>query len=310
MPSARARQTARALVVLAHRPKPPKTPESQPDTQPETRPNNNAGEYPLPDPCCYPHPMPSDRITFKNREGLTLAGRLEQPDETVRGYALFAHCFTCTKDINAASRIARGLMQRGIAVLRFDFAGLGESEGEFDTTSFASNIDDLLAACDWMKENHGPVQLLIGHSLGGAAVLSAAARLESARAVATIGAPADPAHVRHLFDAKLDEIEEQGSAEVSIGGRTLRVGKKFVQDLEEHDPEEGVRNLNKALMIFHSPIDQVVGIENAAKIYQWARHPKSFISLDQADHLLSERKDADFVATMLSAWCERVLNQQ
>ena len=254
--------------------------------------------------------MPSDRITFKNLQGLTLAGRFEQPDGGIRAYALFAHCFTCTKDINAASRIARGLMQRGIAVLRFDFAGLGESEGEFDSTSFASNIDDLIAASNWVKEHHGPVELLIGHSLGGAAVLSAAAQLGSVSAVATIGAPADPTHVRHLFDAKLDEIERHGSAEVSIGGRTLRVGKQFVEDLDAHDPEHTVREMDKALMIFHSPIDQVVGIENAAKIYQWAKHPKSFISLDQADHLLSDRKDADYVATMLSAWSERVLDQR
>lgn len=252
--------------------------------------------------------MPSDRITFQNREGLTLAGRLEQPDTTTRAYALFAHCFTCSKDINAASRIARGLMQRGIGVLRFDFAGLGESEGAFDATSFASNVDDLLDASAWMKDNHGPVELLIGHSLGGAAVLSAASQMDSVEAVATIGAPADPGHVRNLFESKLDEIQQDGSAEVSIGGRTLRIGKKLVEDLEAHDPEQAVRNLGKALMIFHSPIDRVVGIENAAQIYQWAKHPKSFISLDRADHLLTDRRDAEFVTTMLSAWCERVLD--
>lgn len=249
--------------------------------------------------------MSSEKISFKNTRGQTLAGRLDLPDAGASAYALFAHCFTCSKDSLAVSRISRGLMERGIGVLRFDFTGLGESEGSFDSTSFASNVDDLHAACEWMAREHGAVGLLIGHSLGGAAVLSAAGPMESVRGVVTIGAPSDPAHVRNLFEAQLDEIEREGSAMVSIGGRPFRIGKSFVDDLTAQDPKDSVSKLGRPLLIFHSPIDQVVGVENAADLFGWAMHPKSFVSLDNADHMLSDRRDADFVAGMISAWSQR-----
>lgn len=252
--------------------------------------------------------MGSERITFENDEGHQLAGRLDTPNGDPSGYALFAHCFTCSKDTLAASRIARGLTERGIAVLRFDFTGLGESEGAFDATSFASNVRDLLSACAWLSEHHAPVDLLIGHSLGGAAVVSAAGQMDSVKGVATIGAPSDPSHVRHLFDAHIEEIEREGSAEVSIGGRPFRIGKSFIDDLDAHDPKDVLKGLKRPLMIFHSPIDRIVGVENAAQMFEWAMHPKSFISLGTADHMLSDRKDADFVASMIAAWSQRVLD--
>lgn len=265
-------------------------------------------EYPATDAGWVSSGMGSERITFENDEGQTLVGRLDTPGGDPRGLALFAHCFTCSKDTLAASRIARGLVDRGVAVLRFDFTGLGESEGDFDATCFASNVRDLLSACDWLTAHHAPVDLLIGHSLGGAAVVSAAGQMASVKGVATIGAPADPAHVRHLFEAHVQEIEREGSAEVSIGGRPFRIGKAFIDDLDAHDPKDVLRSLKRPLMIFHSPLDSIVGVENAAQMFEWARHPKSFISLDRADHMLSDRKDADFVATMTAAWSERVLN--
>lgn len=265
-------------------------------------------EYPAALPGWVPSGMGSQRITFENDNGQTLAGRFDTPASDPKGYAFFAHCFTCSKDTLAASRIARGLTDRGIAVLRFDFTGLGESEGDFDATSFASNVRDLLSACNWLSEHHAPVDLLIGHSLGGAAVVSAAGQMGSVKGVATIGAPADPAHVRHLFESNIEEIEREGSAEVSIGGRPFRIGKGFIDDLDAHDPKDVLRNLKRPLMIFHSPIDSIVGVENAAQMYEWAMHPKSFISLDRADHMLSDRKDADFVASMIEAWSHRVLS--
>jgi len=252
--------------------------------------------------------MGTERITFENHAGQQLAGRFDTPDAQPSGYALFAHCFTCSKDTLAASRIARGLTERGIAVLRFDFTGLGESEGAFDATSFASNVRDLLSACAWVDEHHAPVDLLIGHSLGGAAVVSAAGQMDSVKGVATIGAPSDPTHVRHLFESHIEEIEREGSAEVSIGGRPFRIGKAFIDDLDAHDPREILRGLKRPLMIFHSPIDQIVGVENAAQMFEWAMHPKSFVSLDKADHMLTNRKDADFVAAMITAWSGRVLD--
>lgn len=251
--------------------------------------------------------MPSNRVQFQNASGTTISGRLDTPEGAPRTFAIFAHCFTCSKDSLAASRVAKGLMERGIGVLRIDFTGLGESEGEFDQTSFTSNMQDLEAAADWLKHNHSPAELLIGHSLGGAAVISVASRLAETKAIVTIGAPADPAHVSHLFDTKLDEINKEGSAEVSLGGRAFRIGKQFVDDLKVQDPKQALAQLGKPLLIFHSPIDQIVGIENAAQIYQWAKHPKSFVSLDQADHLLNKRIDADFVASIISAYAERIL---
>jgi putative redox protein len=227
--------------------------------------------------------------------------------EKPRAMALFAHCFTCGKDIAAASRIARALSKHGIGVLRFDFTGLGNSDGDFGNTNFSSNIDDLLAAGDFLKEHYEAPRIIIGHSLGGAAVLAAAQRMESIEAVATIGAPSTAQHIQHLFDGKVIEIREAGEAEVTLAGRQFNVKSQMLEDLERWNTADHIGSLRKALIIFHSPVDQVVDISEAAAIYQAARHPKSFISLDKADHLLSKAVDAEYVADMLVAWSGRYL---
>ena len=247
------------------------------------------------------------RIEFEGASGHRLAARLDTPSGTPRAYALFAHCFTCSKDIHAASRISSGLAERGIAVLRFDFTGLGASEGEFANTNFSSNVADLAAAAEFLRRDLAAPQILIGHSLGGAAVLAATERIPEARAVCTIGAPADPSHVRHLFSNSAEQIADHGEAEVAIGGRSFRIQQQFLEDLEEQNLSRRIRALDAALLVLHSPTDTVVGIENARRIYEAARHPKSFVSLDGADHLLSSRADAAYVATILSAWAERYL---
>lgn len=253
--------------------------------------------------------MKSERIEFPGAMGESLAARLDEPEGEIVGYALFAHCFTCSKDIAAAARIARRLAERGLGVLRFDFTGLGHSDGEFANTSFSSNIEDLLAASKWLSaERRGPA-VLIGHSLGGAAVLAAAGRVDTCRAVATIGAPADPDHVRALFKDGIERIEREGEAEVSIGGRPFRIRKDFLDDLTSHDPAERIGRLRRALLIFHAPMDQIVGVGNAAQIFEWAKHPKSFVSLDDADHLLTQVGDAAFVADVLAAWAQRYIAQ-
>ena len=249
--------------------------------------------------------MAPQRIEFGGSLGDTLAARLDEPEGGARAYALFAHCFTCSKDIAAASRIALRLTEHGFGVLRFDFTGLGHSEGEFANTTFTSNIGDLVAAADWLRANRAAPRALIGHSLGGAAVLAAAHRMEEVRAVSTIGAPADPEHVTHLFGDAIGEIEQAGCAAVNIGGRPFTVGRGLVDDLRSQDPETTIGSLKRALLVFHSPTDTIVGVENAAQIYAWAKHPKSFVSLDTADHLLSERGDAAFVADVLAAWAAR-----
>ena len=249
--------------------------------------------------------VPSGKITFEGAGGETLAARLDLPHGPVRAYALFAHCFTCGKDVIAASRIAHGLSSRGIAVLRFDFTGLGSSEGDFANTSFTSNVEDLLAAADYLRREHGASGLLIGHSLGGAAVLRAAGSIPEAQLVATIGAPADPAHVQRLIKDSEDDIRRNGKARIDVGGRSFEIGEKFLDDLRRGWPDDYLGGLRKALLIFHAPRDQTVGIENAAEIFTAARHPKSFISLDGADHLLSNRADADYVADVLSTWVTR-----
>jgi len=281
--------------------------------------------------------MPSARVNIHCPGGHELAARLDEPDphggshgsgesgnthDHTRAYAVFAHCFTCSKDTVAAARVSRGLAARGIGVLRIDFTGLGKSGGEFAESTFSGNLDDLRAACAWLAEHRRAPGLLIGHSLGGAAVLALAGRdpsgrepsgddaLAGIRAVATIGAPADPEHVTHLFDAGLDQIRREGSAEVSIGGRPFRVGAALVDDLGKQDPEANIANLarlGRALMVFHSPVDTIVGIDNARRIYEWAKHPKSFLSLDKADHLLTNPADAELVAGVLAAWAGRVL---
>jgi putative redox protein len=249
----------------------------------------------------------SEKITFPGSQGAALAARLDWPADKPRALALFAHCFTCSKDLFAISRIARGLQECGIAVCRFDFTGLGMSEGEFASTNFSSNIQDLLAAAAYLRQAAMPADILIGHSLGGAAVLAAAMDIPEARAVATIGAPADAAHVAHNFAAQLGEIQEKGEAEVTLAGRSFTITRQFLEDVEGVRLSERIAVMRKALLIFHAPTDDVVGIENASAIFAAAKHPKSFISLQGADHLLTKREDAAYVAEVLSAWVSRYI---
>jgi uncharacterized OsmC-like protein/alpha-beta hydrolase superfamily lysophospholipase len=252
--------------------------------------------------------MPLQRFDFPNTKGERLAALLDLPLDTPRAYALFAHCFTCGKDVHAAKRIAEGLTALGIAVLRFDFTGLGASEGEFKNTHFSSNVADLVAAADHLREKaHAPV-LLIGHSLGGAAVLAAAHRIPEARAVVTIAAPAEAAHVTNLFRDKIENIKTQGEVEVELGGRPFKIAREFLADIERQKLSEHIADLKKALLIFHSPTDEIVGIENATKIFVAAKHPKSFVSLAGADHLLSRKSDAAYVAHVIAAWAERYID--
>ncbi len=250
----------------------------------------------------------SEKLTFPGSQGHELAGRLDRPANAPRGYALFAHCFTCGKDVFAAQRIAQALAAEGIAVLRFDFTGLGHSGGEFASTNFSSNVADLVAAADYLRDNHAAPQLLIGHSLGGAAIIAAAPEVPEATAVATIGAPADPEHVGKLFSARRAEIEAEGEAEVDLAGRRFRIRKQFLDDIAAQSLQGTLSSLKKALMVFHAPRDAVVGIDNAARIFAAAKHPKSFVSLDNADHLLTRKADAAYVAQVLSAWAARYLD--
>jgi len=252
------------------------------------------------------------RLEFENANGETLAGLLELPEDegAITAFGLFAHCFTCGKDIAAASRISRALAARGIGVLRFDFTGLGNSDGDFSNTNFSSNIDDLLRAAQALQEQYRAPQILIGHSLGGAAVLAAAARLDSIRAIATIGAPATAQHVSHLFQQQSDLIRSEGEAVVALGAREFSIQRQFLEDIDRYGSTDEIRKLDAALLVMHSPVDKVVSIDEAARIYQAAKHPKSFISLDRADHLLSRADDAEYVATLVSAWAGRYLESE
>lgn len=250
------------------------------------------------------------RVEFPGAYGDSLSARLDLPAGTPRAYALFAHCFTCSKDFVASARVSRALAARGVAVLRFDFTGLGSSAGDFANTDFSSNVEDLVRAADYLRSEHEAPALLVGHSLGGAAVLAAAARIPEAAAVATIGAPAHPAHVKRLFAASEGEIESAGEAEVQLGGRRFRIRREFLRDLESAKLPDSVATLHKALLVLHSPFDEVVGIENASEIFSAARHPKSFVSLVRADHLLSKPEDAAYVAEVLAAWATRFLPER
>ncbi|WP_187970218.1 bifunctional alpha/beta hydrolase/OsmC family protein [Aquibium microcysteis] len=252
-------------------------------------------------------PMTS-RASFSGHSGASLAARLDMPDGRVRAFALFAHCFTCSKDLLAVRRIAADLARAGIAVLRFDFTGLGSSEGEFASTNFSSNVADLLAAADWLRENHAAPALLIGHSLGGAAMLAVAADIPEARAVVTIGAPADADHVLANFGADLETIEREGQALVTLAGRGFRIARQFVEDVRGVRLAERIRAMRKPLLILHSPLDETVGIDNATAIFIAARHPKSFVSLDRADHLLTRAEDAAFAASVIAGWASRYLD--
>ena len=246
-------------------------------------------------------------IHFPGAGGELLAARLDLPAQAPRAFALFAHCFTCSKDTLAATRISAALTQHGIGVLRFDFTGLGDSAGDFSNTNFASNVADLVAAANWLSANHGAPKILIGHSLGGAAVLAVASKIADAVAVATIGAPFDPAHITHLFEPVAAEIEASGEAEVLLAGRKFRIKKQFLEDIAGQKSGAHIAALNKALLVMHSPRDTSVSIDNAAQIFMAAKHPKSFVSLDTADHLLTSRQDATYVAAVLAAWASRYL---
>ena len=248
-------------------------------------------------------------LSFTGGAGQILSARLDLPEREPLAYALFAHCFTCNKNFKAIDNISRTLADEGIAVFRFDFTGLGESGGDFSDTSFSSNVDDLLAATRFMDSRYKAPAVLIGHSLGGAAVLQAARKIPSTVAVATIGAPADPVHLTRHINGYKQQIETEGEAEVSISGRRFKIKRQFLDDLKDTNMEATIRNLNCALIIFHSPLDDVVGVENAAKIFRTARHPKSFISLDKADHLLSDRRDSRYVGAMIATWAGRYLNR-
>ncbi len=251
--------------------------------------------------------MSSQKLEFEGGKGAKLAARLDLPNGAINAYAIFAHCFTCSKDLNATKRISAGLAAKGIAVLRFDFTGLGSSEGEFASTNFSSNISDLLRAADMLRKDFEAPSLLIGHSLGGAAVLVAGGQIPEVKGVVTIGAPSDANHVTHNFAADIEAIAKEGKAEVSLGGRKFTIEKQFLDDLAASSVKDHVASLKKPLLVFHSPVDQTVGIENAADIFTAAKHPKSFVSLDHADHLLTDEADAKFVASTISAWSERYL---
>lgn len=250
----------------------------------------------------------STKVEFRNAEGQTLTGDLVQPvNGELLATCLFAHCFTCTRNIKAARNISHALAQAGIAVLRFDFTGLGQSEGEFSDTNFSHNVDDLVAAADYLRAHHQAPAILLGHSLGGTAVLKAASRIPESVAVATVGAPADPAHVTRLFQGDREKIAREGEAEVRIGGRAFNVKKQFLDDLEGVDMSVVVRELRRPLLIMHSPVDDIVDIENAGALFKSALHPKSFVSLDKADHLLSDADDSAYAGQVLSAWASRYL---
>lgn len=246
-------------------------------------------------------------IHFPGAFGTPLAARLDMPAQKPLAYALFAHCFTCSKDSLAATRISAALTERGFGVLRFDFTGLGGSEGDFANTNFSSNVADLVAAANWLRDEHAAPAILIGHSLGGAAVLAAAHEIPEAKAVATIGAPFDPGHVQHLFGDAASVIKADGEAEVTLAGRTFNIRKQFLDDLAGQDSAARIAALRKALLIFHSPRDTTVNIDNAARIFIAAKHPKSFVSLDTADHLLTGKADAVYVAAVLAAWASRYM---
>lgn len=250
----------------------------------------------------------AEKITFPGSQGESLDARLDLPPTAPHAIALFAHCFTCGKDIAAATRISAGLVAEGFGVLRFDFTGLGSSEGEFANTNFSSNVADLVAAADMLRDRYEAPTLLIGHSLGGAAVLAAAPRIDEVQAVVTIAAPSEATHVQHLFsDDDLASIARDGEAEVSLAGRSFRVQQQFIEDISEQNLTDSIRRLDAALLVLHSPIDELVSVDHARRIYEAARHPKSFVSLDGADHLLTKRPDSAYVARILSAWGSRYL---
>lgn len=250
--------------------------------------------------------MRSEKVSFKNQQGENISAIIDWPlIKSPKATALFAHCFTCNKNLTAVKNISRGLTESGIAVLRFDFTGLGESEGDFEDTNFDTNIDDLQLAAEYLAKRIDSPKLLIGHSLGGTAFLHAAHKIESAKGVVTIGSPFHPSHATHLFENKLAEIKEKGKAEVHIGGRPFTINQDLLDTLEKDNSDLLIKNLDKALLILHSPQDEIVEVANAEKIYKAAHHPKSFISMDGADHLLSNKKDSKYVGDIIGSWIKR-----
>lgn len=252
----------------------------------------------------------SERIEFTNRSGTKLSARIELPADAVPiGYVLLAHCFTCSKDLTSLKRLAATLTGFGLGVMRFDFTGLGESEGEFSDSGFSSQASDIVDAAAWLAENREAPRVLVGHSLGGTAALYAAREMDGIRGVATIGSPADPGHVEKLFADDVDRIESEGEAEVSIGGRPFTVRKSFLDDIRDHPPAEWLGELKRDLLILHSPLDKVVGISNAETIFTSTKHPKSFVSLRQADHLLPDPDDAEYAGRIIGAWAETFMHR-
>jgi len=255
--------------------------------------------------------MKNTKLQIENNKGLTLQAYLELPaNQKPNRYAIFAHCFTCNSSLSAVKNISRALTNYGFGVVRFDFTGLGKSEGEFAESHFSANVDDLIAVSNFMKSHYEAPSLLVGHSLGGAAVISAAAQLENVKAVATIGAPATVGHVTHLFSHGIEDIKDKGDVEVNIGGRPFKINQDFVSDFSETDLPSVVKNLRKPLLILHSPTDSIVGIKNAEQIYHNAHHPKSFITLDNADHLLTRKEDSNYAGNMIGAWVQRYFESQ
>ena len=248
-----------------------------------------------------------ERFNFEGNDGDSLDGLLEMPDDTPHAFAMIAHCFTCGKDIAAASRISRALVNKGYAVLRFDFTGLGGSDGDFSNTNFSSNVGDLVAAANFMRRAHQAPQLLIGHSLGGTAVLAAAHNIPEARGVVTIGSPADPEHVAKQFSCDISKIEQDGEAQVDLAGRQFTIKRQFLDDIRTNVDARHIAQLKRAVLIFHSPEDSTVSMKEAEKLYLAAKHPKSFVSLHQADHLLTRREDATYVADVIASWASRYI---
>jgi fermentation-respiration switch protein FrsA (DUF1100 family) len=251
----------------------------------------------------------TERVTFEGSSGGQLAARLDLTEGDPKAYALFAHCFTCSKESFAASRISRALTDHGVAVLRFDFTGLGSSEGDFANTNFSSNIEDLIRAAEFLGQDHRPPRLLIGHSLGGAAVLAGAVQVPEAVGVVTIGAPFEPGHVTALLGSAKDAIESGDVVPVEIGGRQFTITRQFIEDVSSQSLTEAIGSLRRALLVFHAPLDDIVGVDNARMIFEAAKHPKSFVSLDTADHLLTNRADATYAAGVIAAWATRYLSE-
>ncbi len=252
----------------------------------------------------------SEKVHFSNANGVELSGIIDlPPTKQVKAFVLFAHCFTCSKTLKAVDNISNALTMKGFGVLRFDFTGLGQSGGEFADSNFSMNISDLISAYNFLENNHQAPQIVIGHSLGGAAVLHSVRDMPSVRAVVTVGAPANPIHVKHLIEDKEKDIETHGAAKVNIGGRPFTIKKQFLEDLERNNSTEIISSINKALLVIHSPQDSIVGIENAAEIYQAAKHPKSFISLDGADHLMSNPSDSEYVGSVVASWSDRYISE-